>query len=211
MIQEKDYLEDLQADNFCILKVETYEEVRRICSNLGKIIHEQEVTPKLKSKSLSNSYKALDFHTDHHRAVIVGLFCIKQAIYGGNTRLIDSYEVLNYFSKKEIEILKSIYLYEHRIFENDSDKFPLLEGNNNEYKVYYSYWLAKNSLNEQQYELFNKFKEVTQTIPQIKLKLKPNELLLFYNRRILHSRTEIRIGEERLLKRIWIETNNQGE
>ena len=64
------------------------------------------------------------------------------------------------------------------------------------------------NITEKQQNILKKFKELTHSIKPIELKLKPKELLLFYNRKILHSRTEIREGEDRLLKRIWIETNN---
>ena len=133
---------------------------------------------------------------------------MRQSTFGGETRLIHLSELLKFFSQEEIEIMQNTYLHEHRIFENDPENFPMLEGRDGEYNVYYSYWLAKKNITEKQQNILKKFKELTHSIKPIELKLKPKELLLFYNRKILHSRTEIREGEDRLLKRIWIETNN---
>lgn len=202
------YLDDLETNQFCILKVDSYDDVKDICSELGNVIHENDVVTQTTSRSLSNSYNALDFHTDHHRATLIGLYCVRQSTFGGETRLIHLSELLKFFSQEEIEIMQNTYLHEHRIFENDPENFPMLEGRDGEYNVYYSYWLAKKNITEKQQNILKKFKELTHSIKPIELKLKPKELLLFYNRKILHSRTEIREGEDRLLKRIWIETNN---
>lgn len=207
-----EYLKKLERDSYTIFSVGSYSEAKNICLQIGNIIHENDITPNVKSRSLSNSYKALDFHTDHHRANIIGIYCIKQSTFGGETKLIDSYDVLNNFNEEELSILKTIYLYEHKIFSNDPDKYPLLEMVNNKYNIYYSYWLEKGGLDQIQKVVFDKFKELTHTVNSIKFKLNENDLLLFDNRRMLHSRTEIKVGEERLLKRIWLETiKNKGE
>lgn len=202
----KQYLNDLATNQFCIINSVSYDDAKDICLQLGNVIHENDVITQTNSRSLTNSYKALDFHTDHHRAIFIGLYCVKQSMVGGETKLINLTEILKFLSQEEIEILQNTYLHEHKIFENDPEDFPILEERDGEFNVYYSYWLAKENITEKQQNILKKFKELTHSIKPIELKLKPKELLLFYNRKILHSRTEIKEGEDRLLKRIWIET-----
>jgi len=201
------HLEILNKNNYVVFQVKSYKEAKSICMNIGNIIHENDIIPNARSKSLTNSYKALDFHTDHHRANIIGIYCLKPSSVGGETIIIDSYDVLSHFNKDELSLLQTIYLYEHKIFENDPENYPLLEYIDNNYRIYYSYWLEKGGLSNKQQEVFNKFKKLTHTVKYIKFKLNANDFLLFDNRRMMHSRTEIKSGEERLLKRIWIELN----
>ncbi len=196
--------ESLKKNNYCLLSLNSYQESRELCCTIGEIIYENDISPNLRSRSLSNSFKALDFHTDHHIADYIGIFCIEQSDIGGETVLVDSYEVLKMLTENERECLKGINLYEHKIFEDDNETHSMLMEINGVYKIYYSYWLMKNEMDVVQKEVFEKFRAMTHTAKQIRFKLKPNELLIFDNRRLLHSRTEIGKGEKRLLKRVWV-------
>lgn len=117
-------LENLNIFGYDIINIHSYEDAKNICIKIGNIIYENDISPNLLSKSLSNSYKALDFHTDHHQAEWIGIYCIQQSKTGGETKLIDSYQIINLFTKDEIEILKTIYLFEHRVFKDDPEEHP---------------------------------------------------------------------------------------
>ncbi len=191
----------LNHNGYIIYKNISDDEVNHLLNHFGIIIHENFVTADINSKSLTNSFKKLSLHTDHHKADLVCLFCITQSESGGESILLDTRNFLEKFSSLEKEILSSIYLKEHKVFKNDPDFYPLLTNLND---FYYSYWLVKNDLTTQQSSVLNKLKNLIENEMLIQFKLQNNSLLILDNKRMLHGRTEILENQKRILKRYWL-------
>ncbi len=188
---------------WCMAKA-TPEEMRRILLGLGTTIYVTDVTVKPGSKALVTSDRALDYHTDHHRADLIAWYCLEQTDDGGETILIDAYELLRKLSTEQLHHLRSLRLFEHKVFDGDAELFPLLSDRFRREKVYYSFWMNRGDLTREQREAFLAFKSLTETAQPICYRLEPGDLLVIDNGRMLHGRTAIGGNRRRFLKRYWI-------
>ena len=104
------------------------------------------------------------------------------------------------------DILKSIHLMEHCVFEGDLTQHPMVFEDCDNLSLYYSFWMAE-GLSELQRNAFDRFtKSVMETIPK-KFKLPQNWCLVINNRRIFHGRTALSDNSNRFLKRYWISSS----
>ncbi len=195
--------------HWCMAKASA-EEKRQILRGLGTTIYVTDVTVKPGSKALVTSDRALDYHTDHHRADLIAWYCLEQTDDGGETILIDAYALLRKLSAEQLHLLRSVKLFEHKVFDGDSELFPLLSEKFGREKVYYSFWVNRGDLTREQMEALLAFKSITETERPIRYRLEPSDLLVIDNGRMLHGRTAIGGNRRRFLKRYWIESlNNQ--
>lgn len=185
----------------------SHDESAALIKGLGNVLWVTDVTVKLGSRPLVTSDKALDFHTDHHKADLICWHCLEQADEGGETILLDAYELLRNLTSEQLYHLRELNLFEHKIFTDDPEYFPFLSARFGRAKVYYSFWLLKDNVTNEQKTAFNTFRRLTEEFEPIRYKLKPNDLLVIDNGRMLHGRTAIGGNKKRLLKRYWIETN----
>lgn len=200
-------LNDLTNQGFALIDLSEPESFEEIINNLGIIIERTDVKVDKSSRSLVSSEKALDLHTDHHRADFIAWFCIEQAETGGESILLDGLEVYNQLDEVEKTSLGKIQLMEHMVFRDDREKHPLIEIVKGQPKMYYSFWLVKKPTTRNQKNALEKFQRLLAESEPFKVKLKPNQALIIDNRRILHGRNAI-ISGTRFLKRVWIKTNN---
>ncbi len=170
----------------------------------GEIIQVTDVTVKPESRALVTSSKALDFHTDHHRADLVAWYCHEQCDEGGETLLVDGRAVLRALPAGDVDLLRRVLLYEHMVFEGDPDSFPLIERDGA--KLYYSYWLVREDLDGETSAALERFRSALHRVAPVRVRLKPGEMLVIDNRRVLHGRTEIK--GSRLLRRYWVSLRN---
>lgn len=202
---KSDWKSSLTDNGYILLTGMDVVNTRSILTELGNIIHENLVKAALDSRSLTNSYRALDFHTDHHRVDFTCLYCVQQSSTGGESLLVDTSKFLNEFSLEEKEIMKGILLKEHKVFTDDVETFPLLSNDSGEEEVYYSYWLVKDNLNQPQIHIIQKLKTKIENQTPIQFKMRNSDLLIVNNKRMLHARTAIGINESRILHRFWLQ------
>ena len=181
------------------------EQVPPLINSIGKKIYVTDVTVKPDSKALVTSDRALDFHTDHHRADLILWHCIHQSDQGGESIMLDAYDLLARLSSGQRELLKKTMLFEHKVFPDDPEQFPVLSSRLGRDKIYYSFWLQKDKLLPDQRDAFFAFKRLTETSEPITILLKPSDVLIMDNGRLLHGRKAIMGNKNRLLKRYWIE------
>lgn len=182
-------------------------ELKHVLDSFGSVIQITDVTVKSTSRALVTSAKALDFHTDHHKADFVAWHCVEQTDEGGESILVDAVKVFSEMTDEDKSQLAKIHLHEHKIFEDDKDSWPLVELENGQPKFYYSFWLLKEKMNLAERAAGQRFQQLIQQTVPIKIKLQPSDFLIVDNRRILHGRTEIKGNQKRLLKRFWIAKN----
>ena len=205
LIQKKlDWKSSLAKNGYILLNGISFNDSYSFLNELGNIIHENLVKATLDTRSLTNSYRALGFHTDHHRADYTCLYCIPQSFTGGESLLVDMRDILKKFSIEEKEVMKGIFLKEHKIFEDDTEIFPLLS-NVNDDEIYYSYWLVKDNLNQPQKSIINKLKTKIENQKPVQFKMCNSDLLIVNNKRMLHARTSIGLNESRILHRFWLQ------
>lgn len=195
----------LREKGYILIKGSNPEEAVKYAKQLGKIIWTTDVQIR-KSKGMLTSTRGLEFHTDHHHADYILWFCHQQTTEGGESVLVDAKEVFQSMYKKDQEVLRSIKLYEHKIFDHDPECYPLIDCNDD---VYYSFWEYDKDLHEEDKSVLDKFSKLLHDHDHVNITLQPNDILIINNRRMCHGRTEIRGTKNRHLKRYWI--NKQGE
>ncbi len=198
-------IEELNKSGWVYLTDQTEEQLNEIVDSLGENIFTTDVVVKSESKSMVQSSSGLSFHTDHPKAKYIVWFCYKQTDIGGDTLLVDGDKVFQQLSSEEQAELHKINCFEHKIFTDDLQYYPLVETENGERKFYFSYWLVKAT--DKQNPALVRFRELLESSESIKLRLKPNDILIIDNHRIFHSRTKISGNQDRHLRRFWISKN----
>ena len=130
----------------------------------------------------------------------------EEDLKGGESILVDGVEVFKRQSQADKDILKSIHLMEHCVFEGDLTQHPMVFEDRDNLSLYYSFWMAE-GLSDLQRNAFDSFtKSVMETEPK-KFKLPQNWCLVINNRRIFHGRTALSDNSNRFLKRYWISSS----
>lgn len=198
-------IERLVKVGWAHLANQTEEQLNDITDSLGEIIFTTDVVVKPKSKSMVTSAGGLSFHSDHPKAKYIVWFCYKQTDNGGNTILVDADKAFQKLSVEEQKELGQINCFEHKIFTDDLQFYPLVQSYNGERKFYFSYWLVKEK--DKQNPSLQHFQELLNNSEFVQLRLKPNDILIVDNHRIFHGRTEIIGSQDRHLRRYWISQN----
>ena len=174
-----------------------------IAAELGEVIYVTDVKVNPQGRALVTSARALDFHTDHLRSDYVSWLCIDQADDGGETILADAEAAYRHLSPGERYALSGIHLREHKVFADDEDSRPLVVVKNGKARFYYSFWLIEDSLSSVQKDALTRFQRMLPGCRIAEIKLRPDDVLVVDNTRILHGRRAFS-GERRFLKRYWI-------
>lgn len=202
-----DLTKRLLENGFIHLTDQTEEQLNDLLQSLGHVIFTTDVVVKPESKGMVTSARGLDFHTDHHKAKYVVWYCYKQTDLGGDSILLDAEKLYQHLSDDHKEQLKTIELFEHKIFPDDEESYPFLT--TDEYgkrNFYYSFWLAKNE--DKQNPAMLEFQRLTKQIEPVRLNLKERDILVVDNHRVFHGRTPIEGSKDRFLKRFWLTANN---
>lgn len=200
-------LTKLEEAGWCLFSNQTEEQLNVLLKLLGQVILTTDVIVKTDSKAMVTSARGLDFHTDHHKANYITWYCYKQTDIGGESILLDAKRIYLQLSRESQERLKTIDLFEHKIFADDVESFPLVtEDENGKNRFYYSFWFVKNE--DKQNPALLEFQTIIKKTEPIKLKLKKGDILIIDNHRIFHGRTPIEGSKDRFLKRFWVASHN---
>lgn len=163
-----------------------------------------------------NSNLAQPVHTDEgytsRHPKYVGLYCFQQAALGGES-IVVQVERLYQSLVKQFNSLVELIFKRNAItvygLHGREQKPLLFKIENNQIGISYSSILQKMWCEE---EIFSMYDYITKYIHdvenQIRIKLKPGQILLFDNRRILHGRTAFPANTDRLLYRFWFGDNS---
>lgn len=198
-------LDFIDSDGYLLLGGVSPDQAERILASLGRTLFVTNVTVRA-GRALVTSDKALDLHTDHHRADLIAWHCIEQTDRGGETILLDSYNIVDQMAPNDVTALRQVNLQEHKVFEEDSGQFPMLSERFGRRKIYYSSWMQPGRVDAAARASLEQFRRlVGGAATPVRMKLMPGDLLLIDNGRLLHGRTAIEGNKRRLLKRYWIE------
>lgn len=196
-------LDEITRSGYALLRGIGSSGMDRVATKLGDILHVTDVKVDSKSKSLVTSNRALDFHTDHPRADYIVWHCIEQSEIGGETILADAEKAYLQLSSKEQKWLFTIRLFEHKVFPDDEDSYPLVSVRNSRTRFYYSYWLVGNDLSLNQREALTRFRIFLAKSKIAEIRLCSDDVLVVDNTRIFHGRRSF-LGDQRFLKRYWV-------
>lgn len=204
---KKILIEQLNRDGFAFLSKQGEHDLANILDILGKVILETDVKVRPESRAMVTSEKGLDFHTDHHKAKFILWYCYQQTDKGGESILIDAEQIWSELTPDEQNQLKNILLFEHKIFPDDKENYPLVKlDKKGKRKFYYSFWLV-NDMDRHNPALI-RFQDIIRKTEPNRITLKPSDILIVDNHRIFHGRTAIAGSKDRFLKRYWITSNN---
>jgi alpha-ketoglutarate-dependent taurine dioxygenase len=198
-------IKELEANGFVHLQNQSEELLLSHLNKLGKVIFKTDVKVKPDSRPLITSDRALDYHTDHHKAKYIVWYCHQQTDKGGESILIDAEKVYTAMSNVDQQALTEIHLHEHKVFPDDKESNPLVSIIGNKPRFYYSFWLVDDS--DKQNSSLREFQRLLKSEKPMKLRLERNDILIIDNQRILHGRTAIEGSKDRYLKRYWIDNN----
>lgn len=156
-------------------------------------------------RALVTSDRALDYHTDHHRADVIIWHCRVQTDDGGHSILADALAAYRSLPAETRVALDTIELFEHSIFPGDKNTHPIVEHTASGPRFYCSFWFdPERPSSDAQRDAFSAFEVAIRRHPVAKLRLAPDDLLVIDNRRILHGRTAITGSRDRHLVRHWL-------
>lgn len=198
-------MKELDDHGFVHLRNQTKDLLHSHLEKLGRIIFTTNVKVDPNSRPLVTSDRALDYHTDHHKAKYIAWYCHQQTDKGGESILMDASKVYEQLNAVDQKLLQSIHLFEHKIFPDDKESNPLVNVQNDKLRFYYSFWLVSDS--DKHNPSLKEFQRLLKITPPIKLRLEKNDILIIDNHRMLHGRTAIEGSKDRYLKRYWIDNN----
>ena len=169
---------------------------------LGHVVYITDVTVKEGSRALVTSERGLNLHTDHPLVEYIVWYCYRQCDEGGESLVLDPLQAYLALSSEHQRALREIRLYQHKVFPDDPDSFPLVSEENGRIRFYYSFWLTNEK--DKQNPAFIDFISHLRRLEPIKIKLKSRDILAIDNLRMLHGRTPIMGNKDRFLKRFWI-------
>ena len=191
----------LKENGFVHLTDQSEEQLQEILNSLGAVIMTTDVVIKKESKGLVTTALGIDFHTDHHSAKFVAWYCYKQTDLGGDSLLIDAEKLYLQLPVEQQEGLKTVKLFEHKIFPDDKSSYPFVEVDKNG-NMHFHCSLV-NDLDKENFAFIIFQKLVSETQPT-KINLKQRDILIIDNHRIFHGRTPIEGSKDRHLKRYWL-------
>lgn len=177
-------------------------EIGLILQQLGQVIFTTDVIVSKESRSLVTSDQGIDVHTDHSEAKYIAWYCYKQTDKGGETVLVDLHPVYKLLPEGQKKELEKVMLHQHKVYPDDKELQPLVQYENGNARFYYSDWLLRQE--HIQYQSVRQFQQLLQKQERIKLKLKPKDMLIIDNHRLVHGRTPIEGNKDRNLKRFWL-------
>jgi len=196
---------ELKHNGFIHLKNQSETQLQEILNFIGVTIMVTDIVVKAESKGLVTTAKGIDFHTDHHKAKYIVWYCHKQTDDGGDSLLIDAEYIYSKLSINEQEDLKSVELFEHKIYSEDKSSFPFVEIDENNNKQFHCSLMDDKDKNK---SAFIAFQDLVKETKPTKINLKKKDILIVDNHRIFHGRTAIEGSKDRFLKRYWLSAAN---
>ncbi len=106
MQQKLEVIKQLKQDGYIHIRYDSQAVLQHILAH-SDILHYAEISPDRRKKSLSNSSKPLELHTDHHLAEYIILHAVQPATIGGKNMLADMRASFTALSLDDQEILRT--------------------------------------------------------------------------------------------------------
>jgi hypothetical protein len=200
--------EELIQNGYAHLKYSPLNSIEQTIASFGKTIFKTEIRENTSSTRLLASNKPMNFHSDHYNARFIAWFCNSQSIAGGESLLIDAYQLINSFSESSKILLTEITIKSHNVFYGDKLSYPLLNLNEGKIEsVYYAPWMVNTPGCIKHKKALEKFENLIMAIDPVKILLSEGDLLIIDNHRMLHGREGFPSASNRWLTRYWLSDN----
>jgi len=194
-------INELKEKGFVHLTDQSEDKLKEILNSLGTVIMTTDVVIKKESRGLVTTALGIDFHTDHHNAKYIAWYCYKQTDLGGNSLLIDAEKLFLTLPVEQQESLKTVQLFEHKIFPDDESSYPFVEIDENNNRQFHCSLVDEL---DKENPAFVNFQDLVSKTQPIIITLKERDILIIDNHRMFHGRTPIEGSKDRHLKRYWI-------
>ncbi len=195
----------VHEQGYCLLSdVGGVDAYHALCEQLGRVIHRCVVQTEAGAKSYLKKPEAIPYHTDSPFALRIAWFCVSQQDEGGEMFLKDTRKILHEAAPSEIESLANVKVRFPAVpGAHEAGELPLLFARGEERRINYAPWLAdRNSLSPEAISVIEIFDDFP-GVHSISIHLRPGNLLVIDNGRMLHGRAAI-AGDQRKLLRAWI-------
>ena len=152
----------------------------------------------------------LHLHTDPN-ADLVSWYCVEQDAVGGPMLMLDTGNLEEHFSPRELEVLSRVDLWSpSRKSETDPEELtpvPLLSRENGRYKIFYAPWLLRDSYDSEATGVLKKFVGYVNGLEEnklISLPVKKQDTVFIDNGRMLHGRGALPETSRRHLVRLYL-------
>ena len=185
-----------------------------MCAQLGRVTHTRDIFLKPRGQvekftGYSHLPDEVPFHTDYPLVNVVGLFCEQADASGGENLLIDTREILEELTPREVEGLKSV----HIPLPRSNDRLPLLTAVDG--RPPHVYWLPAfvlanlDALEDSQAAAVRRFNEILSIRRSerrfLSFKLTPGQAIWFDNFVMLHGRDRLDPLSRRVQLRAFIQ------
>jgi len=177
----------------------------RVCAELGPIINRSEIRVEAGATNYFKRKDPLPYHTDSPFARFVAWRCQAQQEVGGEMRLKDTKPLFDAAPLAQIDALRRATARFPAIKgAHEAGSLPILSGDSRRgWRLNYASWLiARDTLPPSGQPLIAALDEFPGDA-SIAIPLRPGDLLVIDNRRMLHGRGELN-GDKRILLRLWI-------
>lgn len=173
-----------------------------ILNLMGEIILVSDIKFNPESKRYIHGINKLPLHTDSPEANIIAWQCISQDKMSGDSIIFDSRKIINQLNKREIQNLSSTFLPYPSINGGGEKYHPVITKDENQYKLYYTPWYDGDKKTKE----LNTLKKLIRQHSSLsrRIMLKPNQMLIIDNQRMLHGRDALSKATSRHLKRFWL-------
>lgn len=186
----------LESNNYLLLQNKSEQFFDNIVNHLGESFRKTLIEISKAPKTKLETKHRMDFHTDP-KAKYISWYCVKQSSIGGESLIIDFADVIDVLDKKSFNKLKNMNMYDS--YQNMD--VPFYSEINSEPNFYYSPWRISID-NKRIYE--KELCELSNIISYIeprRILMKPKDILIIKNKKVLHTRTEIGGDFNRLIIR----------
>jgi hypothetical protein len=170
----------------------------------------QEQVRHIRGRGGIYSPSPLHLHTDPN-ADLVSWYCVEQDETGGPMLMLDTGNLDEHFSQRELEVLSRVDLWSpSRKSESEPEtltRVPLLSLRNGRYKLFYAPWLLRDSYDSEAAGVLEKFVGYVHGLEGkqlISLPIKKHDTIFIDNGRMLHGRGALPESSKRHLVRLYL-------
>jgi alpha-ketoglutarate-dependent taurine dioxygenase len=201
MSPEHDLTKQLTEKGWITFESSSPEATAFTISALGPVIQKTDVQPRLNARAALATDLEMELHSDYPRACWIAWHCVRQSSAGGMSLLKDARRALLTLPPETRLALETITMGSHQVFPNDPVRFPVVRQEwGIKHWISYTPWFRREGANE----ALDAFVVALQEVETETVLLKPGQVLLIDNTRLLHGRTGIEGDKDRLLIRHWI-------
>lgn len=189
---------ELVKDGFAVIDGVRLEGYDAWCGQFGRILDSTVVQWRPDARTYLSGHEEVPLHTDHPKVETISWLCARQDVSDGTSILVDARRAI--LEGGVVEELAGLEL-ECPVLESlePAMTWPVCSGPGP--NVYYSPWRTPRGPN---LKAWNHLQACINQAPRIAIRLRPGQVLVIDNRRMLHGRSAVQEGSARLLHRRWM-------